>query len=118
MSEDESVGVLIYTADSLRKVDSVSDVAAILRQLRRRHARMSGNSLLTYRELGARTGWALGTISEYFSGRRLPPTDRFDTLVRLLGASAAEQGVLATVRDRVEERRWLADRRRIHQTRI
>ncbi|HEU5332461.1 MAG TPA: tetratricopeptide repeat protein [Actinocrinis sp.] len=35
----------------------------------------------------------------------LPPTDRFDVLIRLLGASPAEQGALATARDRVEEGR-------------
>lgn len=40
----------------------------------------------------------------------LPPTDRFDALVRLLGATPAEQGALATARDRVEEARRL-DRR-------
>src|SRR6185437_4164379 len=47
---------------------------------------------------------------EYLAGRVLPPTDRFDTLVRLLGATPAEQGALATARDRVEEARRL-DRR-------
>jgi len=35
----------------------------------------------------------------------LPPTDRFDDLIRLLGASASEQGELATIRDRIEESR-------------
>jgi AAA domain len=35
----------------------------------------------------------------------LPPTDRFDVLTRLLGATAAEQGGLATARDQVEEHR-------------
>jgi tetratricopeptide (TPR) repeat protein len=35
----------------------------------------------------------------------LPPTGRFDTLITLLGASSAEQGALATARDRVEENR-------------
>lgn len=47
---------------------------------------------------------AHGIIGDYFSGKRLPPTDRFDDLVRLLGASPAEQGALATARDRVEEK--------------
>ena len=83
-------------------------LAALLRQLRRRHARSAGDSQLTYRELASRTGWALGAIGEYFTGKTLPPTDRFDVLVRLLGASEAEQGALATARDRVEERRRAA----------
>ncbi|UNO38868.1 helix-turn-helix domain-containing protein [Streptomyces sp. MST-110588] len=80
-------------------------LAAVLRHLRRREARRKGDSLLTYRELAARTGWAHGVIGDYFAGKTLPPTDRFDVLVRLLGASGAEQGALATARDRVEERR-------------
>src|SRR5690606_13126215 len=60
---------------------------------------------LTYRELAERTGWSVAAIGEYFAGTTLPPTDRFDVLVRLLGATAAEQGALATARDVVEEHR-------------
>src|SRR3954469_9126442 len=56
-------------------------------------------------ELAAKTGWSRGIIGEYFAGNVLPPTDRFDELIRLLGASPAEQGALATARDRVEEAR-------------
>jgi hypothetical protein len=44
-------------------------------------------------------------IGKYLGGEILPPTDRFDVLVQMLGASSGEQGMLATVRDRVEERR-------------
>jgi tetratricopeptide (TPR) repeat protein len=88
-----------------RGIETLADLAAALRRLRRQHARNSGDSPLTYRELAAKTGWALGAVGEYFSGRRLPPTDRFDVLLGLLGASPAEQGALATARDRVEERR-------------
>ena len=55
--------------------------------------------------LAAATGWSHGIIGEYLGGKVLPPTDRFDELVRLLGASPAEQGTLATARDRVAERR-------------
>lgn len=86
-------------------VDSVTDLAALLRRLRRKQARRRGEPELTYREIAARTGWAASTVGEYFTGRTLPPTDRFDVLVRLLEASPAEQGVLATARDQVEERR-------------
>ncbi|HET9137886.1 ATP-binding protein [Actinophytocola sp.] len=84
---------------------TIEELAALLRQLRRRDARDRGDSPLTYRELAAKTGWAHGIIGDYFSGRTLPPTDRFDILVGLLGASAQEVGALATARDRVEEGR-------------
>ncbi|MFF5124246.1 ATP-binding protein [Dactylosporangium aurantiacum] len=77
----------------------------MLRELRRRDARRRGGAELTYRELAAATGWSHGIIGGYLGGRVLPPTDRFDVLVRLLGASPAEQGALATARDRVEEHR-------------
>ena len=86
-----------------------SDLGQLLRQLRRREGRRRGGSPPTYRELAAKTGWSLGAIGEYFAGRVLPPTDRFDDLVRLLGASPVEQGTLATVRDRVEEWRRVGD---------
>jgi hypothetical protein len=89
----------------VRQVDSIEALAGLLRHLRRRLARQQGGALLTYRDLAARTGWAHGVIGDYFAGKTLPPTDRFDTLVRLLGASRVEQGPLATARDRVEERR-------------
>lgn len=44
-------------------------------------------------------------IGGYLAGQVLPPTDRFDALVRLLGATPAEQGALATARDRVADAR-------------
>ncbi len=84
---------------------SLQDLALVLRELRRRHARLRGTAELTYRELAARTGWSHGIIGEYLAGRILPPTDRFDALIRLLGATPEEQGALATARDRVEEGR-------------
>lgn len=84
---------------------TLSRLGAVLRDLRRQQARRAGGRPLTYRELAARTGWSHGILGEYFAGRVLPPTDRFDLLVRLLGASAAELGRLATLRDRVEEHR-------------
>ncbi|GIJ19794.1 ATP-binding protein [Micromonospora lutea] len=84
---------------------STEQVAQLLRQLRRRQARQCGRSELTYRELAARTGWSIGTLAGYFGGRILPPTDRFDVLVSLLGATPAERGPLATARDRAHENR-------------
>ncbi|HEV2784309.1 MAG TPA: AAA family ATPase [Actinophytocola sp.] len=91
------------------EAESVADLARLLRRLRRQQARRRGERELTYREIAARTGWAVSTVGEYFTGRTLPPTDRFDTLLRLLEVPAAEQGALATARDRVEERRRAAD---------
>ncbi|WP_433120159.1 NB-ARC domain-containing protein [Micromonospora sp. CA-246542] len=84
---------------------SLPDLAGLLRQLRRREARQQGETRLTYRQLAAKTGWSRGIIGEYFAGNVLPPPERFDALIRLLGASPTEQGVLATARDRIEERR-------------
>ncbi len=88
-----------------QRARTVADIGEVLRQLRRRHARRSNDSELTVRELAKRSGYAYGVISEYLSGKALAPTDRFDVLVRLLGASAAEQQALATARDRVQEQR-------------
>jgi tetratricopeptide (TPR) repeat protein len=87
------------------RVLTVAELGSLLRELRRREAREHGGAPLTYRELAAKTGWSRGSIGEYFSGRILPPTDRFDHLIVLLGATPDEQRALATARDRVEERR-------------
>jgi len=85
-------------------VETADDLARLLRGLRRREARQRGGPELTYRELAAKTGWSYAIIGQYLTGGTLPPTDRFDALIRLLGAQAAELGALATARDRVEER--------------
>jgi tetratricopeptide (TPR) repeat protein len=89
----------------LSEVRTVESLGMVLRQLRRRHARRAGGAQLSYRELAAATGWSHGVIGGYLAGTVLPPTDRFDVLIRLLGASPTEQGALATARDRVEESR-------------
>lgn len=92
-------------AGDVTAVRTVADLALLLRMLRRREARRRGGAELTYRELAARAGWSHTVVADYLTGKTLPPTDRFDTLVRLLGAGAAEQGALATARDRVAEAR-------------
>jgi hypothetical protein len=97
---DEPAALL--STDMIRTVTELADQ---LRRLRRRHARQHGDSPLTYRELAVRTGWAHGVIGDYFTGKTLPPTDRFDVLVGLLGASRAEVVALANARDQVEELR-------------
>ncbi|WBB71919.1 tetratricopeptide repeat protein [Micromonospora sp. WMMD1128] len=104
---DRSASPLIHAADAAR---TVPELAGLLRELRRREARQQGETQLTYRQLAAKTGWSRGVIGEYFAGNILPPTERFDILIRLLGATAAEQGALATARDRVEEARRQPDR--------
>src|SRR5207248_8734286 len=89
----------------IEEVQTLAELARLLRQLRRREARRRGGAELTVRELAAKTGWSHGTIADYLAGKVLAPTGRFDALVQLLGATPAEQGRLATVRDRVDEAR-------------
>ena len=100
MGDPPPGGELLAAAAEAR---SVREVAALLRDLRRRQARTTGEPVLTYRQLATRTGWSRGIIGEYLTGNVLAPTDRFDDLVQLLGATAREQGVLATARDRAED---------------
>src|SRR5688572_11995794 len=73
-------------------VETMADLAQVLRDLHRREARRRGGTALTYRELAKATGWPRGIIGEYLSGTALPPTDRFDQLVQLLGAAKSEWG--------------------------
>jgi hypothetical protein len=94
------------TADLVRQVAEVrtlTDLAGVLRLLRRREARRRNGVQLSYRALAILTGWSPAIIGFYLTGRVLAPTDRFDTLVQVLGAGPAEQGVLATARDRIAE---------------
>jgi tetratricopeptide (TPR) repeat protein/transcriptional regulator with XRE-family HTH domain len=93
------------TLADLHRVRTPQELGGVLRQLRRRHARRHNAAELTVRELSRRSGYAYGAISDYLNGKALAPTDRFDVLIRLLGATAAEQRALATARDRVAERR-------------
>ncbi|QSB13551.1 helix-turn-helix domain-containing protein [Natronosporangium hydrolyticum] len=101
----ESALELSAAAEGVR---SMAELAALLRRLRRREARRRGGAELTYRQLAAHAGWSHAVVAVYLTGKTLPPTDRFDTLVQLLGASPAEQSALATARDRVEEGRRAA----------
>jgi tetratricopeptide (TPR) repeat protein len=90
-------------APAANQAQTLEELAALLRDLRRRHAREQRDSRLTYRELAQRTGWSQAAIAEYFTARTLPPTDRFDALIEVLGAGPAERRALADARDRVEE---------------
>ncbi|HEY8473021.1 MAG TPA: helix-turn-helix domain-containing protein [Natronosporangium sp.] len=89
----------------MSRVRTVEELGRLLRTLRRREARTREGAELTYRHLAARAGWSHAVVAAYLTGKTLPPTDRFDTLIQLLGATRAEQGALATARDRVEESR-------------
>lgn len=92
-------------------VDTTQALGARLHQLRRREARRRGGRELSYRDLATRTGWSHAIIGQYMTGAVLPPTDRFDELIRILGAGAAEQRALATARDRIEDQRRLGPAR-------
>lgn len=82
---------------------TVAQLARALHEFRRRLARERSEARLTYRELAERSGLSKSAISDYFAGNVLPPTDRFDILLTVLGASGDERRALATARDRIEE---------------
>ncbi|GIJ55990.1 tetratricopeptide repeat protein [Virgisporangium aurantiacum] len=100
----------VVSLDHIGAVSSTTDLAHLLRQLRRRQARQQGGPEVTYRALAARTGWSIGILAGYFGGQVLPPTDRFDVLVALLDATPTERGALATARDRAQEGRRAVDK--------
>jgi tetratricopeptide (TPR) repeat protein len=102
-------------AEEAVRAQSLEDVSELLRTLRRRHARANRDSALTYRELARRTGWSTTAIAEYFAGRTLPPTDRFDALLEVLGAAPADLRALADARDRADESQRRARKRRSGQ---
>ncbi|HEU5334279.1 MAG TPA: helix-turn-helix transcriptional regulator, partial [Actinocrinis sp.] len=91
---------------------TLEDLAGLLRDLRRRHARGRRDSSLTYRELAAKTGWSTTSIAQYFTAHTLPPTDRFEALLEVLGTTPAERRALANARDRVEETQYRTRNRR------
>ena len=98
--------------EAAARVENLADLAALLRTLRRQHARARRDRALTYRELAGKTGWSHAAIAEYFTARTLPPPDRFDALLEVLGAAPVERRALANARDRVEEAAQLAKGRR------
>ncbi|WP_344610600.1 ATP-binding protein [Dactylosporangium salmoneum] len=83
-------------------VSTLDELGGLLRDLRRRQASRVRSSPLTFGELAVRTGWPHAAIGAYFAGRALPPADRLDALLRLLGASPAECGAFASARSRIE----------------
>jgi tetratricopeptide (TPR) repeat protein len=105
MADGAADGSIVSLAGAATETQTLEELAALLRTLRRRHARRRRDRELTYRDLAERTGWSLTSIAEYFTAKRLPSTERFDALLVLLGADPTEQGALASARDRVDERR-------------
>lgn len=83
-------------------VSTLDELSGLLRDLRRRQARRVRSSPLTFGELAARTGWPHAAIGAYFDGHTLPPAERLDALLRLLGASPAECFAFASARTRIE----------------
>lgn len=90
---------------SLRYARSQEDLGYSLERLRQRHAWRKHAAKLSYRLLAARTGYAYSTISEYFTGRVLPPSDRLYTIAALLGADEAELRAFAALRENLDTRR-------------
>src|SRR4051812_6127941 len=89
--------------DSVAAVETLADLAAVLRQLRRREARARQGRGLTYQQIAVKTGWSVGIIGGYLTGVAMPPTDRLDALIRLFGGGPAEQSALGTARDRLAD---------------
>ncbi len=80
---EQGPDTLVTDAGRVRTPD---ELAALLRALRRRHARRRHSGELTYHVMASRAGCSQTAIAEYFTARTIPPTDRFDSLVGLLGA--------------------------------
>jgi tetratricopeptide (TPR) repeat protein len=82
----------------------MQDFGRALRRLRERARRKTGRKL-TCRELAKLTGYSRSAISNWLGGKRLAAADCLGDLLVVLDATAAEQQVLATARDDIEERR-------------
>lgn len=105
MAEEQIEGVIDIVGEAA-SVTSVDRLSRLLRQLKRRGTPDGGRGP-THRQIAARTGWSPASVTYYLTGAVLAPVDRFDLLVRLLGATAAEREALVAARDRVEEQRRL-----------
>ncbi|NUT96816.1 MAG: helix-turn-helix domain-containing protein, partial [Saccharothrix sp.] len=97
---------------------STADLAAVLRDLRRRLADRGGEAKLTFRELADRTGLSRSAINDYLTGKVLPPTDRFDILLTVFEVDPDERRAFATARDRVEEHLHLTRSTRTPERRV
>ncbi|HET9142934.1 AAA family ATPase [Actinophytocola sp.] len=94
----------VLDPESIAAVRTLPELSGLLRELRRHDAGSRAARELSYRELAVRTGWSRTVIGDYFTGQALPPADRFDALVVLLGATPAQRSQLAAARNRVADR--------------
>ncbi|BBH70150.1 hypothetical protein ACTI_68350 [Actinoplanes sp. OR16] len=94
---DQFDGAAIHTRD---------DFGAALRFLRRRHAETNNCPPLSLRDIAARTkAGSHNTVSNYLSGRTLPPPETLRRLAVLFGATEDERQALADARSRLSEQR-------------
>lgn len=89
--------------ESIAGVRSLAELGELLRRLRLRDARSRGAREISHQELAAKAGWSRTAVRDYLTGQTLPPTDRFDTLIVLLGALPTERRELAAARERVAD---------------
>jgi len=100
-----TVDAFAELARAAATASTLPELGALLRLLRRRHGRSYPGGPLTYRELAVKLGSSHGIIGEYLAGNVLPPVDRLDALVIILGGTPAERRVLADLRDGIEDAR-------------
>lgn len=92
-------------AGGAASVSTLPELGRLLRELKRREARSRGGRELAHRQIAARIGCSAVSVTYYLRGDVLPPIDRFDALVRCLGATPVEHAALATALDRIAEAR-------------
>jgi hypothetical protein len=88
-----------FGPDSVR---TLGDLSGAVRKLQRR-SEIQRNAKWTLRALEVETGIPRTTLTRYLDGQSLAPADKFDSLIRALGASDDEQARFATARDRVSD---------------
>jgi len=90
---------------SLHDAQTLDDLGNSLSRLRQRYAQRSHQTVPTYRFLADRTGYGPSVIGEYFNATVLPPPDKLDAIVAILGADEAERLAFVKLRNAIEERR-------------
>src|SRR5688572_27187076 len=106
---DADAGTGSGLATAAARAQTVADLAALLRVLRRREAELRQGPELSYRQLASRTGWSRGSVFGYLTGLTLAPADRFAELVRLLGARPDEQAAIESAHARLAATLQAAD---------
>src|SRR5688572_25826343 len=106
---DADAGTGSGLATAAARAQTVADLAALLRVLRRREAELRQGPELSYRQLASHTGWSRGSVFGYLTGLTLAPAERFGDLVRLLGARPDEQSALESAHARLAATLQAAD---------